>query len=59
MRKVTLEDIRVLSLGVTGQSYVGKGPLMHALRNWGGCGINMCGYCNDRVKGGHEAEFSQ
>lgn len=34
MRKVTLEDVRVLSLWVTGQSYVGKGPLMHALRNW-------------------------
>lgn len=34
MRKVTLEDVRVLSLGVTGQSYLGKGPLMHALRNW-------------------------
>lgn len=58
IRKVILEDIRVLSLGMTGQSYVGKVVVMCAVRNWLGCGINVCGYCNDRIKGGCEVGFN-
>ena len=33
-RKVILEGIKVLNLGLTGQSYVGKMVVMGALRNF-------------------------
>lgn len=54
-----LEDVRILILGVTEQSYSGKMLGMCAMRNWLGCGINECGYCNGRIKGRCEVGFSQ